>query len=116
MWGVGRTDDATLQQMEKFLVKATELNPTYPESYAELGDVRSALKKSPDDVIPVLAAAVKLDPYDPWIRLTVARAFLRLDKREEARNVARVALALAGDDARAKAEADRLLAMIPEKK
>jgi predicted dinucleotide-binding enzyme len=41
---------------------------------------------------------------------------LRLDKREEARNVARVALALAGDDARAKAEADRLLAMIPEKK
>ena len=116
MWGVGRTDEATLQQMEKFLVKATELNPTYPESYAELGDVRSALKKSPDDVIPVLAAAVKLDPFDPWIRLTVARAFLRLDKLEEARNVARVALALAGDDARAKAEADRLLAMIPEKK
>ena len=116
LWGSDRTDAATLQQMEKYLVKATELNPSYPEPYAELGHVRSALKKSPDDVLHDLAMAVKLDPYDPWIRLTVARAFLRLEKLEEARNVARVALALAGDDDRAKAEADRLLAMIPEKK
>lgn len=116
LWGSERTADATLQQMEKYLVKATELNPNYPEAFAELGDVRSALKKSPDDVIPILASAVKLDPFDPWIRLTVARAFWRLDKREEARNVARIALALAGDDMRAKAEAERLLATIPEKK
>lgn len=116
MWKPDRTDDATLQQMEKYLVKATELDPNSPESYAELGDVRSALKKSPDDVIPILARAVKLDPFDPWIRLTVARAFWRLGKYEEARNVARVALALAGDDERAKADAERLLATIPEKK
>jgi predicted dinucleotide-binding enzyme len=46
----------------------------------------------------------------------VARAFWRLGKYEEARNVARVALALSGDDDRAKADAERLLATIPEKK
>jgi hypothetical protein len=50
------------------------------------------------------------------LRLTVARAFLRLGKPAEARNVARVALALAADDERAKAEAVRLLGRIPEKK
>jgi predicted dinucleotide-binding enzyme len=37
-------------------------------------------------------------------------------KFDEARNVPRIALVVAGDDARAKAEAERLLATIPEKK
>jgi len=59
---------------------------------------------------------VKLDPFDPWIRITAARAFWRLDRREEARNVARAALSLAGADERAKSEAERLLATISEKK
>jgi tetratricopeptide (TPR) repeat protein len=116
MWSSPRTEETTLQKMDKYLVRATELDATYPEAFAELGDVRSALKQSPDDVIPLLGKAVKLDPFDPWIRLTVARAFWRLGKYEEARNVARVALALSGDDDRAKADAERLLATIPEKR
>jgi len=50
------------------------------------------------------------------LRLTVARAFLRLEKPAEARYGARVALAVAADDERARAEAERLLGSIPEKK
>jgi hypothetical protein len=48
--------------------------------------------------------------------LTAARSLWRVNKLDEARNVARVALNLSGSDARAKAEAERLLATIPQKK
>ncbi len=116
MWGAGRTDDETLKQMDAYLTRATELNPLHAESYAALAEVRAALKHTPEEIFSLLAKAVKLDPSDPWIRLTAARSLWRANKLEEARNVARVALNFAGNDARAKAEAERLLATIPEKK
>jgi TPR repeat protein len=114
MWGSTRPDDATLRQMETYLVRATELNPLSAESFAELAEVRATLKQPAADVAALLAKAVTLDPSDPWIRITAARTLRRLDKLEEARRVARIALTLAGDDARAKAEAERLLTTIPE--
>jgi len=114
MRGSSRPDDATLQRIEQYLVRSTELNPKHARSYAELGEVRSTLKKSPDDVITPLATAVKLDPTDPWIRIAASRAFWRLNRLEEARNVARIAISLARDDERAKTEGERLLATIPE--
>jgi len=116
MWGPTRTDDETLKQMDEYLSRATELNPFHAESFAALAEVRAALKHTPEEIFSLLAKAVKLDPSDPWIRLTAARSLWRVNKLDEARNVARVALNLSGSDARAKAEAERLLATIPQKK
>jgi len=116
MWAPTRTDDETLKQMDAYLTRATELNPFHAESLATLAEVRAALKHTPEEIFSLLAKAVKLDPSDPWIRIIAARSLWRVNKLEEARNVARVALSLAGTDGRAKAEAERLLATIPEKK
>ena len=114
MWGATRTDEATLRQMETYLALATERNPLSAESYAALAEVRAALKKPPADIAELLTKAVNLDPSDAWIRVTAARTLWRLDHVDEARRVARVGLTLAGDDVRAKAEAERLLAAIPD--
>jgi hypothetical protein len=46
--------------------------------------------------------------------MMAARSLWRLDKLEEARKVARVAVTLAADDANAKAQAEQLLERIPE--
>jgi Tfp pilus assembly protein PilF len=116
MWGATRTEDATLKEMDAYLTRATELNPIHAASYAALAEVRAALKKPADEIDPLLTKAVSLDPSDPWTRLSATRTLWRLGKFDEARNVARIALVVAGDDARAKAEAERLLATIPEKK
>jgi Tfp pilus assembly protein PilF len=116
MWGATRTEDATLKEMDAYLTRATELNPIHAASYAALAEVRAALKKPADEIDPLLTKAVNLDPSDPWTRLAATRTLWRLGKFDEARNVARIALVVAGDDARAKAEAERLLATIPEKK
>ena len=114
MWGDARPDEATLRQMETHLVRATELNPFSAESYAALAEVRSVLKTPADDIVALLTKAVNLDPSDAWIRITAARTLQRLNRVDEARQVAHVALMLAGGDARAKAEAERLLAAMPE--
>src|SRR4029078_3357988 len=116
MWAPTRTDDETLKQMDAYLTRATELNPFHAESLATLAEVRAALKHTPEEIFSLLARAVKLDPSDPWIRIIAARSLWRVNKLEEARNVARVALSLACTDGRANAEAERLLATIPEKK
>jgi tetratricopeptide (TPR) repeat protein len=114
MWGATRPDEATLRQMETYFARATELNPRSAESYAALAEVSAALKKPSADIATLLTKAVNLDPSDAWIRITAARTLWRLGLLEDARKVARLALTLAGDDARAKAEAERLLATIPE--
>ncbi len=106
-------DEATLRKMETHLARATELNPFRAESYASLAEVRAGLHQPPAEVIELLTKAVTLDPSNPWIRIMAARTLWRLDKLPEARKVASVALALAGEDAAAKAQAERLLATIP---
>ena len=114
LWGATEPDAAAFQKMETYLARAAELNPVFAESYASLAEVRAALGKPADDIIALLTKAVTLDPSDPWIRISAARALWRLDREQEARKVARVALNLAADDERAQAEAQRLLAAIPE--
>jgi len=114
MWSSGRPDAAALQQMDTFLSRATELNPLFAQSYAALAEVRAALKKPSDDIVALLSKAVTLDPSDPWIRIMAARSLWRIGKLDEARKVAHVALTLAADDANTKAQAEQLLAQIPE--
>jgi TPR repeat protein len=112
--GAARPDDTAFRQMDAYLSKAIELNPLFAEAYATLAEVRSAQKKPADDVVALLNKAISLDPSDPWIRIAAGRSMWRLDRITEARDVVRVALALTADDARAKAEAERLLATIPQ--
>jgi len=114
MWSSGRPDAAALQQMDAYLSRSTELNPLFALSYGALAEVRAALKKPSDDIMTLLTKAIALDPVDPWIRMMAARSLWRLDQLEDARKVARVAVTLAADDANAKAQAEQLLARIPE--
>jgi tetratricopeptide (TPR) repeat protein len=114
MWGSGRPDTAALQQMDTYLSRATELNPLFAQSYGALAEVRAALNKPSDDILALLTKAITLDPFDPWIRMMAARSLWRIDKLDEARKVARAAVTLAADDANAKAEAEQLLARIPQ--
>ncbi len=116
MRGSSAPDEATLRQMEAHLARATELNPFRADTYASLAEVRAGLHQPLAEVMASLTKAVNLDPSDPWIRIMAARALWRLDKLPEARKVAGVALALAGDDPGAKAQAERLLATIPAPK
>jgi hypothetical protein len=113
-WEMPQQDDASLKVIEGNLARAVELNPSFAQAYASLAEIRAALKQSMPAIAPLLAKAVALDPGDPWIRISAARALWRLNALEEARKVAQVALKLADDDERAHAEAERLLSRIPE--
>lgn len=115
MWGITKPDAATLGQMETLFARAPELNPRFADAYAALAEVRATLNKSVDDIVALLTKAITLAPSDPWIRIRAARSVWRLGDLPEARQVARVALTLSQDDDAAKAEAERLLATIPER-
>jgi tetratricopeptide (TPR) repeat protein len=110
-----RPDDATLAQMEKQLTQATTLNPSFAYAYANLAEVRALLKQSPAAIVPMLARAVQLEPFDPWHRLTAARVLIRLGNPDEAKKAAEAALALADDD-RERQEAQRVLADIQRRR
>ena len=114
MWE-GRPDEAMMNQIEANLARAVELNPLFAEAFAGLAEARAVLKKPLAAVAPLLSKAVTLDPSDPWIRISAARALWRMNELGEARKVAQIAMNLSRDDERARAEAQRLLATIPEK-
>ena len=59
--------------------------------------------------------AVALEPANAWHRIVAARVLGRLGALEAARKAAEGALKLADDDASAKAEAERLLALLKER-
>jgi tetratricopeptide (TPR) repeat protein len=114
-WEAPGPDEATLKQIESNLARALELNPSFASACAGLAEVRAALKQSPAQIVPLLQKAVALDPGDPWVRISAARALWRMNELPQARKVAQIAQTLAQDDERARAEAQRLLSMIPEK-
>jgi predicted Zn-dependent protease len=114
-WEAPRPDEATMKQIESNLARAVELNPLFANACAGLAEVRAALKQSPARIVPLLQKAVNLDPSDPWIRISAARALWHMNELQQARRIAQIALDLAADDARARSEAQRLLSTIPEK-
>jgi tetratricopeptide (TPR) repeat protein len=114
-WEGKSPDETTMKQIESNLARATELNPLFASAYAALGEVRAALKQSPAQIVPALQKAVSIDPSDPWIRISAARALWRMNELQQARKIAQIALDLSTDDERARAEAQRLLSTIPEK-
>jgi tetratricopeptide (TPR) repeat protein len=114
-WNGGAAPDAeTLKQMVSELTRATELQESFAAAYAMLAEVRAALNQSAGVIVPLLSKAIKLDPANPWHRLSAARTLWRLRSIEEARRMAEGALALSVTDAGARREAERLLATMPK--
>ena len=111
----GQPDDATLKKIEANLARAVELNPSFAAACAELAEARAALRQPPAKIVPLLQKAVSLDPSDPWIRISAARALWRMNELQQARKIAQIAVTLSSDDERARTEAQRLLKEIPEK-
>ncbi len=99
-------DAAALEQIEKSLARAVELNPTYAAAHAALGEVRGVLERPLVQVMPVLARAIALEPGSPWHRISAARTLARHKQYDEARKTAQAALEMATtEQARAAAQA-----------
>jgi tetratricopeptide (TPR) repeat protein len=105
-------DDAGMEQIEKQLTRAVELSPLYANAHAALAEVRAELKRPQNTIATHMQRAVTLDPSSPWHRLSAARVLARLNAIPEARKAAESALKLSDDDPRARAEAERILAML----
>ena len=113
-WGPGpQPDQNTLAAMDKNLARAVDLNPQFASAYANLAEVRAALRKPLDEVLGLLGRAVQLEPANYRHRLAAARVFWRFDKLDEARKAAQVALALADTD-EAGQDVQRLLSSMPK--
>ena len=105
-------DAPPMEQIEKNLSKAIELNPSFAAAHAALAEARADLKQSQLTIVPHMQKAVSLEPSNPWHRLAAARVLRRLNAIEESRKAAESALKLADDDAAARAEAERILELL----
>lgn len=108
-------DAAGLETIEANLAKAVESNPTFAAAHAALAEVRAELERPQLSIVTHMHKAVALEPANAWHRIVAARVLGRLGARDEARKAAESALKLADEDAPAKAEAERLLALLKER-
>jgi tetratricopeptide (TPR) repeat protein len=72
-----------LPEAVKHLSKATQLDPNFADAYLGLGMALLAQKKYPDAVAP-LEKAVKLQPANPAGHYSLATAYARTGRREDA--------------------------------
>jgi Flp pilus assembly protein TadD len=105
-------DAATLDAIEKQLALAVDVRPLFAAAHAALAEVRADLKRPHLSIAAHMQKAVALEPSNPWHRLAAARILARLNVVDEARKAAQSALALADQDPAARAEAERILALL----
>jgi tetratricopeptide (TPR) repeat protein len=105
-------DAAALERIETHLARAVEARPLFAAAHAALAEVRAELKRPQPSIVTHMQKAVILEPANPWHRIAAARVYARLNVRDEARKAAEGALKLAADDASARAEAERILALL----
>jgi hypothetical protein len=105
-------DAAALEGIESHLARAVEARPLFAAAHAALAEVRAELKRPQPSIVTHMQKAVILEPANPWHRIAAARVYARLNVRDEARKAAEGALKLAADDASARAEAERILALL----
>ncbi len=115
MLNITTTDAATRERIEQSLARAVELNPSFAAAHASLAEVRAILKRPSPTIVLHMQKAVALEPSNPWHRIIGSRVLARLNALEEARKAAQAALKLAGDDAAARKEAERILATLANK-
>jgi len=113
--GWREADAAVLEAMEKKLARAVEVNSLFAKAHATLAEVRAQLGRPQNTIAVHMQKAVALEPSDPWHRISAARVLGRLNAFEEARKAAESTLKLAGDDAAARAEAQRILATLKQR-
>lgn len=94
--GQGRFDDAV-----KALLRAIALNPSFPPAHAVLGAVYAEMGRE-DDAVRALKQARQLDDEDWQLLNTVARAYVSLNRLEDARATTEHLLALYPDDSEAR--------------
>ena len=104
-------DEPTLQRMEKSLVRAIELHPTFALAHSSLAEVKMALAQPAGTIVPLVVRAMALEPSNPWHRMAAARVSRKFGNREEALKLAHSALALA-DNENERREAERLIAFL----
>ncbi|MGB2713613.1 MAG: energy transducer TonB [Vicinamibacterales bacterium] len=108
-----RPERATLEGIEKLLLRALALNNRHASSNAFLADVRSLLGNA--EALGFARRAIALAPSEPRHRITAARILLRQQKYDEALKEAQTALAMAKIDS-ARPEAEQLIASIERAK
>jgi tetratricopeptide (TPR) repeat protein len=108
---LNRRDPAALERVEAQFARAIELNPRFADAHAAVAEVRAELRRPQAVIVPHMQKAVALEPSNPWHRIIAARILWRLGAADEARKALDGALARADSDARAKQEAERLLAL-----
>ncbi len=91
-------DAATMVRVEQAFERAVALNAASVPALQQLGDVKVQLGH-PDQAIALLQRAVELQPGVFPARMSLARAYWALARKQDAQREAREALALAGNDA-----------------
>jgi tetratricopeptide (TPR) repeat protein len=83
--------------MAKSLRRAIELRPAFAPAHAQLANVLLQMRQ-PAESLPAAREAVRLDPYESYHQLTLARALASNGKKGEAMAPARHAASLARSD------------------
>jgi len=91
-------DPEMLVKIEKSLDTSTKLNPNFVWSHLLLGEVRLQAGRNEEAVAP-LERAVTLERDSVRNRVSLARAYLAVNKREAAQKAAQEALSIASTDA-----------------
>lgn len=91
-------DAASLAAAEKAFDKSTSLNPDFAWSHALLGELRMQLGRPAEAITPLNRAAV-LEQSTIRFRVSLARALMLSNRREEAQKIAEAALSLSKTDA-----------------
>jgi tetratricopeptide (TPR) repeat protein len=105
-------DASMLETIEKSLAKAVEMRPLLAAAHASLAEVRAELRRPQLSIASHMHRAIALEPSNPWHRIAAARVLGRLNAIAEAREAAESALKMADGDSTARAEAERVLAML----
>jgi tetratricopeptide (TPR) repeat protein len=103
-------DAEMLAKVEKSLDTSAKLNPNFVWSHLLLGEVRTQMGRAEDAVVP-LERAVTLERDSVRNRVSLARAYYAVNRRDEAQKLAQEALAMASTDADRRS-AQQLLDMI----
>ncbi|MBO0722464.1 MAG: tetratricopeptide repeat protein, partial [Blastocatellia bacterium] len=99
--------------MREHLKKAIELAPGFPESYHLLAFINLVTNESLDDSINLMKKAIALRPGRQGFSYILAQIYLRQQKFDEARKLAR-ALSLNASEPQLRAQAESLLKRVDE--
>jgi tetratricopeptide (TPR) repeat protein len=93
----GKDDSTVAARLDQALDKTTKLNDRFAPAYGILAEVRLQLGRG-DDALALASRSVSLDPSHTQNRLSLARVFWGLSRRDDALREAREGLAVAASE------------------